>query len=257
MASHVGIGSTGAPSTSAVSLLRWAIDRWLAVVYGFVYDLIFECFTPYRALEGEVLSLVQAGAPSDTPRRMVRVLDLGCGPGTFALSLAAAGFSVLGIDRYTALLDAAREKRRARGLTNLAFSSLEIEALGDADFDQLVSVHALYVHPAPDQLVREAARVLKPGGHAIFVNHVKRFAAWPTFRAAVRSTGFLHALGTLVWLVPNVVFETVRRHIGPHYWNEQEFTTRLGAAGFSVLQVRRTFLDGGSLLVWARREARA
>lgn len=253
MASHARVEWAPAPGTSSFPLLRWALDRCIAVTYSLVYDLIFERFTPYRTLQGEVLALVEAGSPARTPRRRVRVLDLGCGPGNFALTLAAAGFSVIGIDRYAPLLDVAREKRCARGLTNLAFSKLELDAFADEEFDQLVSVHALYVHPAPERVVNEAGRILKPGGHVVFVNHVKRFAAWPTFRAAARSGGLLHALGTLVWLIPNGVFEAVRRRVGPHYWNETEFTTRLSAAGFTVLEVRRTFLDGGSLLVWARK----
>ena len=254
---HVRVGSTAAHHTSPLSFLQWALDRWLSIVYGFVYDIIFERFAPYRVLEREVLGLVEAGAPPDTPRHEVRVLELGCGPGTLALSLGAAGFSVTGIDRYAALLDVAREKRRARRLTNLAFSGADVKTFEDGTFDQVVTVHALYVDPTPERVIVEAARVLKPGGHAVFVNHVRRFAPWQTFRGAIRAAGFLHALATLVWLVPNVVFEAARRPVGPHYWNEAEFARHLAAAGFTVLEVRRTFLAGGSLLVWARKESAA
>ena len=257
MAAHARVGSADARRTSPFSALRWALDRCVAVTYGLVYDLIVERFTPYRVLGAEVVGLVEAAAPAETPRRMVRVLDLGCGPGTFAVTLAAAGFSVIGIDRYAPLLDVARETRRARGLTNLAFSKLETDAFADGEFDQVVSIHGLYVHPAPERVVVEAARVLKPGGHAIFVNHVGRFAPWATFRAAVRSAGLFQALGTLLWLVPNSLFEAARRPVGPHYWDETEFRQKLTAAGFTVRELRRTFLAGGSLLVWARNDAQA
>jgi SAM-dependent methyltransferase len=238
-------------------MLRWALDRCVAVTYGIVYDTIVERFTPHRALEAEVVGLVEAAADANTSRRMVRVLNLGCGPGTFALTLASAGFSVIGIDRYTPLLDVARETRRACGLRNLAFSKLDTDAFGDGEFDQVVSIHGLYVHPAPGQVVVEAARVLKPGGHAIFVNHVGRFAPWATFRAVVRSAGLFPAFGTLLWLVPNFFFEAARRPVGPHYWDEAEFRRQLTAAGFTVRELRRTFLAGGSLLVWAQKDARA
>jgi hypothetical protein len=48
-----------------------------------------------------------------------------------------------------------------------------------------------------------------------------------------------------------------RRRIGPHYWDEAAFAANLRAAGLSVLETRRTFLDGASLLVWARKESEA
>jgi SAM-dependent methyltransferase len=237
----------------APSVFRWALDRCLAVAYGHVHDLVVERFAPYRSLEDEVLALVEAGAPAGVPRHAVRVLDIACGPGTFTVPVATAGFSAVGIDRYTPLLDVARERRLARRLTNLAFSKLEPSAFADAAFDQVMSVHSLYVHPAPERLIAEAARLLKPGGHAIFVNHAERFAPWRTFRTVARTNGLLGALGTLLWLVPNACFEAARRPVGPHYWDERQFERTLTAAGFSVLELRRTFLARGSVLAWARK----
>jgi len=254
---HAKVQTAAAAQVSALSVFRSALDRCLAVAYGPVHDLAVERFTPYQALEREVLGLVEFTVPAGKPRRDIRVLDLGCGTGTFTVALASAGFSAVGIDRYTPLLDVARETRRARGLTNIAFSRAELDAFEAEEFDQVVSIHALYVHPAPEALLAEAARVLKTGGHAVFVNHVERFAVRRTFRAAVKSAGWLHALGTLRWLIPNRLFELVRRPVGPHYWNEAQLAARLAAVGFTVLQVRRTFLDGGSVLVWARKGARS
>jgi 2-polyprenyl-3-methyl-5-hydroxy-6-metoxy-1,4-benzoquinol methylase len=238
---------------SAPSILRSAVDRCLAVAYGHVHDLIVERFTPYRLLENEVLGLVDAGTPSGIPRHAVRILDIGCGPGTFSVPLAVAGFSVVGIDRYAPLLDVARERRVARRLTNLAFCRLGTEAFGKGSFDQVVSVHSLYVHPAPEHVVAEAARVLKPGGHALFVNHVGRFAPWRTFRTSARTAGLVGALRTLLWLIPNAFFEIARRPVGPHYWDERTFERTLTAAGFTVRALRRTFLARGSVLAWARK----
>ena len=58
----------------------------------------------------------------------------------------------------------------------------------------------------------------------------------------------------MVWLVPHSLFEAARRRIGPHYWAEEEFAANLRAAGFTVLESRRTFLNGSSLLMWARKD---
>ena len=253
MSTHVKVRAADVTGFPAPSVFRSAADRCLAVAYGHVHDLIVERFTPYRLLESEVLGLVHAAAPAGIPRQAVRVLDIGCGPGTFTVPLAMAGFSVMGIDRYPPLLDVARERRVARRLTNLAFCRLETEAFASGSFDQVVSIHGLYVHPAPEHVIAEAARLLKPGGHAIFVNHVGRFAPWRTFRAATRTVGLLGALRTLLWLLPNACFEAARRPVGPHYWDERKFAQTLTAAGLSVLELRRTFLARGSLLAWARK----
>ena len=47
----------------------------------------------------------------------------------------------------------------------------------------------------------------------------------------------------------------IRRPIGPHYWPEAEFEARLRNAGFTVLDLRRTFFDDVSLLAWVRKDS--
>ena len=104
--------------------LQWAVDRMLSIVYGLVYDYIFEQFGPYQQLRAEVLGVVESSAStSDTrDRRAYQIVDVDCGPGNLTFVLAEAGFSVLGLEPYGALVELAREKRRAKRLANLAFS---------------------------------------------------------------------------------------------------------------------------------------
>jgi SAM-dependent methyltransferase len=229
---------------SVLGGLQWGLDRTVSIGYGVVYDYIFERFGPYRALQREVLARVEAAVPTGATRSDVRVLEVGCGPGNFSCILAEAGLSVLGIDPYAGLIDLAREKRRARRLSHLAFQHADLgngHGPWDGAFDQVVSIHALYAHPTPRELLAQACRVLKPGGHAVFVNHTQ--GPIPAMRA----------LG--LWLVPNALFEAGRKPVGPHYWDEQTFAGELRGAGFTVLEMRRTFLNSSSLLVWARKEA--
>jgi ubiquinone/menaquinone biosynthesis C-methylase UbiE len=257
MASSAEVGGSVAPVREVVKGVFWrALDRMVAVGYGVVYDYIFERFRPYQSLQQEVLDLVQGAVPKSASPREVRILELGCGPGNFALKLAEAGFTVIGIDRYGGLIDLAREKRQAKRLTNLAFQHADLAkgtAFRDATFDQIVNIHSLYVHPEPDRKLKEAFRVLKPTGHAVFVNHTRRVELRATFRALRAREGLGPAVRSLLWVVPNAIFEAARQQVGPTYWKEDEFSAHLQAAGFTVLETRRTFLNGASLLVWVRK----
>ena len=253
-------GDTAAPEGfmgSLVGGVRWGMDRMLSVGYGLVYDYIYEQFRPYQQLQAEVLDLVGAGVPTGALKRDVHVLDIGCGPGNFTFVLAEAGFNAIGLESYAALVEVAREKRRAKRLANLTFRHGDLAdgaGIREASFDEIVSIHSLYVHPQPETLLKEAYRILKPGGHAIFVNHTRQVAQWSTFCEIKRRDGIRPALSSLLWLLPNSIFEAARRRIGPHYWDETRFAANLRSAGFNVLEARRTFINGASLLMWARKD---
>jgi 2-polyprenyl-3-methyl-5-hydroxy-6-metoxy-1,4-benzoquinol methylase len=239
---------------------QWTIDRMLSIGYGLVYDYIFEQFTPYQRLQAEVLELVETAAKATSPdRRAFQVLDIDCGPGNLTFVLAEAGFTVLGLEPYGPVVEVAREKRRAKRLANLAFSQGDLarsKSVRDGSFDQVVNLHSLYAHADPQAVLAHAWRVLRPGGHAIFVNHTGPVHARATFRDIRAREGTAAALRCLLlWLLPHSLFEATRRRIGPHYWNEATFGANLRAAGFSVLETRRTFLNGASLLVHAKKES--
>jgi len=250
--------AAGTIMTTTGDAMRGWLDRMLSVGYGVVYDYVYPRFKHYQRLQAEVRDLVEAAVPARVERRDVRVLEVACGPGNFTCALAEAGFSVTGLDAYAALVEVAKEKRRTRHLSNLAFRHGELtrgNTFRDETFDQVVSIHSLYVHPAPEQLLREAYRVLKPGGHAVFVNHTRQIGRWSTVRELARRDGLAAALHGLLWVLPNSIFEATRRRVGPHYWDEDTFSTQVRCSGFSVLTMRRTFLGDASLLVWARKNA--
>src|SRR4029453_17641508 len=111
--------SAGMAMTWNVGGIRGWLDRVLAVGYGVVYDYVYPRFSHYQRLQAEVRDLVEAAVPARVERRDVRILEVACGPGNFTCALAEAGFAVTGLDAYTALVDVAKEKRRARHLSNL------------------------------------------------------------------------------------------------------------------------------------------
>jgi len=100
--------------------------------------------------------------------RGMRLLDLGCGPGTISVGLAeaVAPGEVHAIDMEETQIDMARAAARAGGHENAFFRTGDATALPfeDSSFD-VVHCHALLNHaPATQAVLAEAMRVLKPGG---------------------------------------------------------------------------------------------
>jgi 2-polyprenyl-3-methyl-5-hydroxy-6-metoxy-1,4-benzoquinol methylase len=95
------------------------------------------------------------------------VLDVGCGPGTITVDLAArvAPGRVVGLDVSPAPLDEARELASSSGVT-VTFAVGDVYALDAADdsFD-VVHAHQVLQHLTdPVAALREMARVCRPGG---------------------------------------------------------------------------------------------
>jgi SAM-dependent methyltransferase len=100
-----------------------------------------------------------------------RVLDIACGTGNTALPLARAGAIVTGVDIATNLLEQARERAAAEGLT-VTFDEGDAESLpyADASFDAVTTMFGAMFAPRPALVASECARVLKPGGRLAMAN---------------------------------------------------------------------------------------
>jgi ubiquinone/menaquinone biosynthesis C-methylase UbiE len=98
----------------------------------------------------------------------MKVLDIGCGPGTITADLAelVPDGHVTGVDRAPEILEQARATAAGRGLANIDFAVADVHALDHPD-DTFCVVHAHQVlqHVGdPVQALREMVRVTRPGG---------------------------------------------------------------------------------------------
>lgn len=93
--------------------------------------------------------------------------DLGAGTGAVSAALAPFVSRVIAVDNSAAMLQAAR--RRLHAATNVEFRRGDLEALpiddGSLDAATLMLVLPYVAHPEP--VLRESARVLRPGGRLI------------------------------------------------------------------------------------------
>ena len=162
-----------------------------------------------------------ATAPGGGDRaRALQALDLGCGGGHVSYRVAPHVAAVTAVDLSADMLEAVRRNARERGLANVTVRQAAAEHLpfDDACFDALLcrfSVHHWHDFEAG---LREARRVLVPGGRAVFVDTVAPAQA---------------LLDTHLQAVELLRDATHVRNYGVAEW-----TTALARAGFTVRETR-------------------
>lgn len=99
-----------------------------------------------------------------------RILELGCGNGTYSDVLARTAERLHVTDLSDEMLAFCRE--RLKSLGNAVVEKQDCFALSfpDASFDATVMVNLLHVIPQPEKAVAESRRILKPGGTLVVIS---------------------------------------------------------------------------------------
>jgi phosphatidylethanolamine/phosphatidyl-N-methylethanolamine N-methyltransferase len=138
--------------------VREAYRRW-APVYDYTFGKIS------TAGRRHAVELINASSG--------KVLEVGVGTG-LSLPEYKPHLDITGIDLAPEMLQKARERVKAEGLKNVS-GLHEMDAgnlqFADNSFDTVVAMYVITVVPEPEKVMRELARVTKPGGQVLLVNH--------------------------------------------------------------------------------------
>ena len=100
-----------------------------------------------------------------------RVVDVGCGGGILADSMARRGADVLGIDLATKALKVAQLHAVEAGTPHVAYREVAAEVLAEEEperFDVVTCMEMLEHVPDPASVVAACARLARPGGSVFF-----------------------------------------------------------------------------------------
>ena len=136
-----------------------AYARW-APVYDLVFGAVFD-----RGRKASIEAAERIGG---------RILEVGVGTG-ISLPDYRRSNRLVGIDISAPMLAKAQQRVREQNLCNVeALSVMDVAHLGfpDNSFDVVVAQYVITAVPDPEAALDEFARVVKPGGEIILVNHI-------------------------------------------------------------------------------------
>lgn len=170
-----------------------------------------------------------------------KILEIGCGSGTLAIACAEKGALVVGFDISPPMLSLARQKIKKRNLSSKIklheMSATEMDKVfANQSFNKIVSTLTFSEFYTDEQkhVLREAYRILKPGGLIIIADEVKPNVLWKRI---------LHQLIRLpLVVITYILTQTSTKAV-------KDIKSLLNEAGFEVIEEKRSFLDSFGLYV--------
>lgn len=122
-------------------------------------------YVPGRSWQGLAEALLKLLPP-------LVIADLGAGEGTFSQLLAQRAQRVIAVDNSEKMVEFGAELARKHGVKNLEYRAGDLEALPVEDGSVDVAFFSQSLHHAqhPQRAVKEAWRILKPGGRIVVLD---------------------------------------------------------------------------------------
>jgi ArsR family transcriptional regulator len=122
----------------------------------------------------------------------ITVCDVGTGTGVLALELARLGLRVVAVDHSARMLDAARAKLAAEGLSGVELRRGDAAdlPLEEASVDAAFAHMVLHYLPSPADAVAEMGRIVRPGGVVVIVDFEEHDRQWMREELGVQWLGF-------------------------------------------------------------------
>ena len=186
-----------------------------------------------------------------------RVLDVGCGTGTFTMMLADRGLEVTGVDPAGSSLDIARAKPGAERVRWIHGSAKSLPSLRVDLATMTGNVAQAIVEPSDwEATLRGVYKGMRPGGHLVFETRVPARRAWQEWnRAASHKNTDIQGVGAVEsWVEvidvsgPLVTFrgtwvfasdgEVLTSDSTLRFREREEIEATLTAHGYEVTEVR-------------------
>lgn len=143
-----------------MKLLEENKDYWTSRTMGYSRVNEEELTTEQK---NKWLNVITSHFPGE--RENIKVLDMGTGPGFFAIILAQAGFNVTAVDCTTSMLERAKVNAGAyKDQISWILSDAQKTELKDETFDVIVSRNVTWNLEKPELAYKEWLRILKKGG---------------------------------------------------------------------------------------------
>lgn len=138
--------------------------------YADSYDKVLPALSRYSAAVDSHFALTAA-------KEGMQVLDLGAGTGNLTRRLLEAGASVTAVDKSDDMLRKLREKCQPlrKRLRVICRDGADLAPLGNASFDVVNVMLVLFAVDYPEAVLREARRVLRPGGLLVMTEPNRTF----------------------------------------------------------------------------------
>ena len=166
----------------------------------------------YRLTQEAILKTVNARS---------RVLEVGCGTGILSLGIAPHAGEVVGVDLSPEMIALAQEKAQNGRFQNLTFREGDAYELpfDDSSFDVVLLTNLLHVVAEPSRVLKEAHRVLRPGG--VLATVTDCMAEPAPFRVRVQTFG----------LRLMKLFGTIKYY---HFYRKSDLRDLLASNGFLI-----------------------